>query len=80
LRASRASGSVVLWCVSLLRFSPLKSTISLRPPPAAPAPGSSSSGGGGASFGRKLFSDALASSSVPSTVKWSRDSSFLAAA
>src|SRR5918992_4242305 len=52
LRNSRASGSVVEACVSLLRRSPWKSRLVLRPPPG----GSSRS-----SLDRKLFKDAHAS-------------------
>ena len=61
-RAARR-GSVALAWVSFERFSPRKSRSPLRPPSGgAPPP----------SFGRKLFIDAQALSSVPSTVKWSR--------
>jgi hypothetical protein len=66
LRISRASGSVVEACVSLLRFSPWKSRSPLRP---------ASGGEPLPSFGRKLFMLAHASISVPSTEKWSSDSS-----
>ena len=68
LRYSRASGSVVLRCVSFERFWPLKSTGALRPPPSRRAVRQ-------ASFGLKLFIDAHASISVPSTEKCSLDSS-----
>jgi hypothetical protein len=61
---------VVLWWVSLERFWPLKSTSALRPPEV---------GGGGSSpsaaLGLKLFIEAQASISVPSTLKWSLESS-----
>ena len=55
-------GSVVDACVSFERFWPWKSASRFRPPPC----------GGGSpepSFGRKLFIDAQASTSVPSTEK-----------
>src|SRR5439155_11361738 len=65
LRYSRASGSVVLRCVWLERFSPRKSD-------GAPLPSSPPTGG---SFGLKLFIEAQASISVPSTEKCSLDSS-----
>mgnify|MGYP006883391337 CR=1 FL=1 len=57
-RYSLASGSVFDSCVSFLRFLPLKS----------PNPLLSESS---SSFGRKLFIDAQASMSVPSTEKCS---------
>src|SRR3954464_13881709 len=63
----RASGSVVDWWVSLQRFSPWKSTVGLN---------GSSGGRRSLDFSfldRKLFIDAHASMSVPSTVKWSAD-------
>src|SRR5665213_48038 len=64
LRARRASGSVVEWWVSLLRFSPWSSTSAFRPgaggPPLPPP-----------SLGRKLLCEAQASSRVPSTLKCS---------
>src|SRR5439155_17384 len=66
LRASRASGSVVEPWVVLLRRSPWKFTVGL--------PGSSG-GAGGASFRLKLLRLAHASTSVPSTVKCSSESS-----
>jgi hypothetical protein len=66
LRASFASGSVVDSCVSLLRFSPWKSTLVLL----------GSSGGGSSSFDEPFFLKLLrlahASMSVPSTLKCSR--------
>src|SRR5918996_1728556 len=68
LANSRASGSVVEPWFSLVRRSPWKSRLVLRPP----AGGSSSS-----SFGRKLLSDAQASTSLPSTVKCPRLNKFL---
>src|SRR6516164_5648270 len=63
LRLSRQSGSVVLACVSFLRFWPWK----LAPPSSSPLP----------SLGRKLFCEAQASISVPSTEKCSSDNSGL---
>lgn len=67
LRNSRASGSVVEACVSFVRRSPRKFTSALRP---APDGGGPSSGGSSPStFGLKLFIDAQASISVPSTEK-----------
>ena len=62
LRYSRASGSVVLQCVWLERFSPRKSVGALRPPPPVP-PASDGF------LGLKLFIDAHASINVPSTEK-----------
>ena len=53
----------------LERFSPRKSASALRPPPLM--------GGSPPSFGRKLFMEAQASISVPSTEKWSLDNSRL---
>ena len=60
----------MLRCVAFERFSPLKLAGVLRPPPL----GSSLSGGG---FGLKLFLEAQASVSVPSTEKCSLDNSRL---
>lgn len=60
-RASKASGTVVEAWVWLVRFSPLKSTSTLRP--AGPL------GSAGRFLGLKLLCDAHASSSVPSTEK-----------
>jgi hypothetical protein len=57
---------VVETWVALDRFSPWKLTSRLRPPPVG---GSSPSPPGASSFGLKLFIDAHASISVPSTVK-----------
>jgi hypothetical protein len=57
----------VFWCVSLLRFWPLKSTSGLRGLPEL--------GGGGPSFGTKLRCEAQARIKVPSTEKCSDDSS-----
>ena len=68
LRNSLASGSLVEAWVSLARCSPWKSRSPLRP------------GAGGSpepSFGRKLFIDAQAWISVPSTEKCSSDKSAL---
>ena len=53
------------WWVWLLRGWPRKSTSALRPDAEAPGPEPS--------FGLKLLGDAHASSSVPSTEKWSLD-------
>jgi len=65
LRCSRASGSVVEACVSLLRFWLWKFCSPLRP---------ASGGGPEPSFGRKLLVLAQASKSVPSTEKCSVES------
>ena len=64
----------MLWCVWLERFSPRKSAGALRPPPIMPLDVPPPSGG---SFGRKLFIEAHASISVPSTEKCSLDSNRL---
>jgi hypothetical protein len=67
LAIERASGSVVETCVSFERFFLWKLRSPLRP------------GAGGSpepSFGRKLFIDAQASISVPSSEKCSLDNSF----
>jgi hypothetical protein len=64
LRYSRASGSVVEAWLSLVRRSPWKSRLPLRPPVGG-APGSS--------LGRKLFIEAQASTRLPSTLKCSLD-------
>lgn len=69
-----ASGSVVLRCVLLDRFSPLKSADALRPPPSAPPLSVRPASPG--SLGLKLFGEAQASIEVPSTEKCSLDSSF----
>jgi len=61
-------GSVVETCVSFDRFFPWKSASVLRPPLAG--------GSSDPCRGLKLFNEAHASISVPSTVKWSVDSSF----
>ena len=61
-------GIVVETCVSFDRFLPWKSASVLRPPPAG--------GSSDPSRGLKLFNEAHASISVPSTVKCSVDSSF----
>ena len=61
-------GIVVETCVSFDRFLPWKSASALRPPPAE--------GSSEPSRGLKLFNEAHASISVPSTVKCSVDSSF----
>jgi hypothetical protein len=60
LRYSRECGPVVLRCVWLERFPPRKSDGALRPPlpPSLPT---------GGCFGLKLFIEAQASISVPST-------------
>src|SRR5262249_19168201 len=63
LAVKSQSGSVVLACVSFLRFCPWK----LAPPSSSPLP----------SLGRKLFCEAQASISVPSTEKCSSDNSGL---
>jgi hypothetical protein len=60
---------VVEACVAFDRFLPWKSASLLRPPPAG--------GSSEPSFGRKLFIDAHASISVPSTEKCSLDRSFV---
>src|SRR3984957_14583659 len=78
LRASRASGSVLLACVSLPRFWPRQSQSALRPPTGGEAGGSSLSAGGGAPvLGWNDFWLAQAWISVPSTEKCSSEISAL---
>jgi hypothetical protein len=59
---------IVETCVSFDRFFPRKSDSVLRPPMVG--------GSSDPSRGLKLFNEAHASISVPSTVKWSLDRSF----